>query len=152
MEYVKEHLLYDAGTGDFIWIAAPRGQTKLLGTVAGRIDSRGYRKISLKNSAYAAHRLAWAWVHNEEPPRFIDHIDRDKTNNVVSNLRDGTGSVNLMNRKFGAITGVKHYMGEKLGKNGVWRAYCRGVLYCGPDFFEACCVRKSAENRYWAGQ
>ena len=98
----------------------PLRPRQLAGAEAGRINNRGYRQISLLDKQYYAHRLAWAWVHNAEPPRFLDHIDRNKLNNAVDNLRDGTGSVNLVNRQFGAITGVKHNTGEKLGKNGRW--------------------------------
>jgi len=150
MEHLREHLEYDAETGVFVYIKSPAKRQDLVGTVAGIPNKAGYLRISIKRKMYLCHRLAWAWVHNEEPPRSIDHIDRNKANNAISNLRDGTGSVNLMNRQFGAITGVRHYTGPKLGKNGTWRAHCRGLLYNGPDFFEACCVRKSAENRYWA--
>lgn len=57
------------------------------GSRAGSILSKGYRHIRINKQAYYEHRLAWFYVHKEWPPNYIDHIDQDKSNNILSNLR-----------------------------------------------------------------
>jgi hypothetical protein len=47
----------------------------------------------------AAHRVIWKMITGEEPPRIIDHSDRDKGNNRWSNLRAATPAQNGANRE-----------------------------------------------------
>jgi hypothetical protein len=44
------------------------------------------------------HQYVWFLEHGERPPCEIDHIDGDKRNNRISNLRLATRAMNLMNR------------------------------------------------------
>ncbi|WP_353511490.1 HNH endonuclease signature motif containing protein [Escherichia sp. 10290] len=46
---------------------------------------------------YFAHRLAWLYVYGEWPKQEIDHIDRNRRNNAISNLRDVSRVVNALN-------------------------------------------------------
>jgi hypothetical protein len=56
---------------------------------AGTIDSsRGYRRIKVNGKIYSAHRLIWLFVHGTWPRHQIDHIDHDRLNNRIENLRD----------------------------------------------------------------
>ena len=82
----------------------------------------------------------------------IDHIDGNRENNVISNLRLVNNRENTMNRRkrndnTSGITGVSW------DKNaGKWQAYInkdgrRQPLGVFEDKFEAICTRKSAENR-----
>ena len=99
-ELAKSKLNYDPITGDFTW-KFRAGSTKN-GKAAGTINSKGYRKISQvidkKKYQLRAHRLAWFITHNELPKQQIDHIDEDKLNNAISNLRSCTQSQNKMNQ------------------------------------------------------
>lgn len=45
-----------------------------------------YFRVRFKNKSYLLHRLIYAY-HYGYLPKFIDHIDRDKTNNRIKNLR-----------------------------------------------------------------
>lgn len=68
-----------------------------------RISTWGYRLVRVcfrgKRYGILAHRLAWYIYKGVMPKGQIDHIDRDPTNNLESNLRDVTQSVNQHNRK-----------------------------------------------------
>ena len=69
-----------------------------VGTRAGTIDKDGYIIINLNKKKYKAHHLVWIY-HYDVFPNMIDHIDNDKKNNNIHNLRIATASQNQMNRK-----------------------------------------------------
>ena len=148
---VAEEIDYDPSSGIFVWKRQSHGRKS--GPV-GTKRKDGYKVIMVNGKQWLAHRLAWVLHHGEEPPAVIDHINRDKSDNRIENLRDGTNGVNEMNAKipsnsaFG-ISGVR-----RASKPGNFQAYFakRGAFksfYHGPDFFEACCARKSWESKYW---
>jgi hypothetical protein len=95
-EYVMDRLSYDPDTGEFRWRTAGNNRTKV-GSVAGHVGPEGYLRISLDGKRIMAHRLAWLIYHGEWPGSFIDHVDENKLNNRISNLRQATKSQNTMN-------------------------------------------------------
>lgn len=95
-ERLKELLWYSPETGSFTWLVTRPGTAKK-GTIAGRVNNKGYRHISVDGKRYAAHRLAWFYVYGKWPAYQIDHINRDKDDNSISNLRDVDQSTNLAN-------------------------------------------------------
>lgn len=69
------------------------------GDVAGTVDrSTGYVKVNFDGKVRLAHRLIWALCHGDQPPRQIDHIDCNRSNNTIENLRACTPTQNLINR------------------------------------------------------
>ena len=87
------------------------------GTPAGCKTEQGYVHLSIRNHVYKLHRLVYMMKHNIQDynslPRIIDHQDRDNTNNVMENLRDGStdtrnSCLNSRNRK---NLGVSKYIG-----------------------------------------
>lgn len=96
-EYLKSILDYDFDTGVFTWKVNKAQRTKI-GDVAGW-SYNGYREIEINNKKYKAHRLAWLYVHGEMPKNLIDHIDGDRSNNKISNLREATYQENSENYK-----------------------------------------------------
>ena len=93
IEALRSALSYDPVTGQFVWRTGHRA-----GREAGRINRRrGYRYIGLGGRCYMAHRLAWFYVHGRWPVADIDHINRDRTDNRLANLREATRTENLRN-------------------------------------------------------
>jgi hypothetical protein len=89
-----DYVQYNPETGVFRWKQS-RGPVRK-GQIAGSIN-HGYRRIKIKDKTYSAHRLAWYMVHGEWPENEIDHIDGNKDNNSIKNLRPATRSQNMMN-------------------------------------------------------
>lgn len=103
-DQVREALDYCASTGVFRWRKRVANtpphkawNTKYAGTVAGCLTNRGYREVSLFDRKYFAHRLAWAHFYGVWPTAEIDHIDGDKLNNAIANLREATRQQNQCN-------------------------------------------------------
>jgi hypothetical protein len=77
---VRLKLAYNESTGVFTW----RSSGKIAGYLAGQA---GRRQIEIDGVARYAHRLAWLYVHGEWPDGQIDHINGDKRDNRIANLR-----------------------------------------------------------------
>ena len=86
---------YSQETGMFFW-KVNRGNIKA-GTEAGTFDKHGYRQICLDRKFYFAHRLAWLFAYGQWPTGEIDHINRVRCDNRLSNLRTVTRSENCQN-------------------------------------------------------
>ena len=95
-EELKKYLRYDPEEGKFYHVQKRRGVrdvTKPVGTV-----DKDYLRIKLQNQLYRAHRLAWlhekGYVSDKE---VIDHINHDKLDNRIVNLRSVPQSINSKN-------------------------------------------------------
>ena len=85
----------------------------------------GYLKVSLgRGNIYLLHRLlALQFIPNPDNLDFIDHIDQNKTNNTLDNLRWASKSTNEKNktRRKDNTTGFKHiHLNKQEGKNGFY--------------------------------
>lgn len=89
-------LVYSAVTGIFRW-RVDRGGTARAGSIAGCINGKGYLVIGINGKLYLAHRLAWLYVHGVWPSDEIDHINRDRADNRIENLREATSAENKRN-------------------------------------------------------
>lgn len=97
LEKLREILHYDEVTGVFTWKRPTSKRTKA-GMEAGTAHSKGYLVIKIEGRLYFAHRLAWFYVYGSWPSKNLDHINRQKTDNRVVNLREVTNSENAQNR------------------------------------------------------
>lgn len=92
-----KHLLhYDPVTGLFTR-RVRTSQMNRAGEVAGTRTGIGYVRVSVDGKLYLAQRLVWLYVHGNLPAGDIDHIDGDKQNNKLENLREVSRSVNMQN-------------------------------------------------------
>jgi hypothetical protein len=94
---LKEVLDYNRETGVFTW-AVNVGSRAKKGRVTGCVNDRGYVLIQYKGKVYGAHRLAWLYVHGELPKHEIDHINHNKEDNSIANLRDVPHAENQRNK------------------------------------------------------
>lgn len=115
LEIVNERLSYDKNTGHFVWRANyGRGRA---GSIAGQVSGWGYIRIPIQRKKYAAHRLAWLVCYGEFPACQIDHIDGNKQNNAINNLRAVSPSLNqLYNEKPRANNKIGLLGVRKMGK------------------------------------
>ena len=115
----KLHELFDYKDGNLIWKIAKSRRVKA-GDIAGSLNEYGYIMIGFNGSVYRAHRLIY-FYHNGYFPLFIDHIDGNKSNNKIENLRSVTISQNAMNQKISTrnSSGVKGVMWHKRDKKWV---------------------------------
>lgn len=112
---LQELFNYDPGTGIFTYKIKPNFKFKV-GSVAGTIKKRGksagYCFIKIDGSLYQASRLAWMYVHGQDPGGLtVDHIDRNPSNNAIANLRLATLSQQSFNRSSNNSSGYRgvHY-------------------------------------------
>jgi hypothetical protein len=97
-ERLRALLDYDPATGIFTWKPRPPSSrsakifnSRCAGKVAGCPDVHGYIQITVERRNYKAHRLAWLWVHGSlSADKEVDHIDRNRANNAIDNLRLAT--------------------------------------------------------------
>ena len=96
LEYLRSLLNYDPDTGVFAW-RVTRSNVKA-GMRAGGLMQHGYRTISVVRHRYYEHRLVWLYVHERWPTLDIDHINGNRADNRLANLREVTRRVNLENQ------------------------------------------------------
>lgn len=94
-ERLREILDYNHETGVFTWLRA--SARRPVGSVAGTKWGRGYISILISPKKHSAHRLAWLFVHGRWPLSELDHINRNPSDNRISNLREATRSLNNRN-------------------------------------------------------
>jgi hypothetical protein len=148
---VKDLLHYCPKTGIFARLVTCGGQ--LPGSIPGRINSNGYRDISIDGRRYMAHRLAWFYVYGFYPRSEIDHINRIKSDNRIANLRLASRKQNCENvgkrqSNTSGITGVDLRYGK-------WRVrinhYGKSIFIGSFNTLEdAYLARIAAQNRFHA--
>lgn len=111
---------YDSDTGDLYQIKSTGG--KFAGSLAGWLCVNGYRYVSLNKRKYLAHRVIWCIVHGAWPTKDVDHINGERADNRIANLRLATRSQNLANQKISKrSSGFKGVSWHKRAQK--WMAY-----------------------------
>ena len=90
-------LNYDKDTGIFTWLKTT-SRLAMAGSVAGSLDRNGYLIIKVNGKKYKSHRLAWFYIYKCFPSLSIDHINNNKLDNRIANLREATQSQQSHNR------------------------------------------------------
>lgn len=150
-EEIADYLSYDAKTGSLTWIK-PSGKKILTGSSAGTITLTGYRKVRFKGSSYFAHRVAW-FLYYCNQPKEIDHINHDRLDNRISNLREVSRKENLRNKGLTKIN-RSGTMGVRWDKDrNRWRSSIKidgKLIHLGRYLkkIDAIAARKAAEIKY----
>lgn len=95
VERANHLLAYNSETDVFTWKVS-QGKARE-GSVAGTIQ-HGYRKLTIDREQIKMHRLAWFMHYGAWPSGQIDHINGDRLDNRIANLRDVSHSINMQNR------------------------------------------------------
>jgi hypothetical protein len=96
-ERLREIVDYNPETGEFTWKFCHRRRKNKDGKV-GHLSEAGYIQMYVDGVNTRAHRLAWLHFHGCHPSGYIDHINGDKADNRIANLRDVAPAVNSQNR------------------------------------------------------
>jgi hypothetical protein len=91
------HKLFVYKNGRLYWKVSNTNRIKV-GDIAGYITEHGYRKIRVEKKQEYEHRIVFL-MHHGFLPKHLDHIDGNKLNNKIENLREATHSQNMMNVK-----------------------------------------------------
>jgi len=169
-ELIRQFVEYNQNTGKFRWkTTSPDMFTAGIRTVEqkcamfnARLEGReaftadngqGYKSAVIRGFRTGAHRVAWAMHYGSWPKHTIDHINGDKTDNRIENLRDVTKSENCRNVSIGknnksGILGVRW----RESRN-TWEAdlrYNRKIVFYGryKCLGEAIQARRNAEAEY----
>ncbi|WP_081261091.1 HNH endonuclease signature motif containing protein [Sphingobium yanoikuyae] len=147
-----EHLdgLFADRSRDLVWRVNSWNRRYAGKEALKQVDYKGYRVGKLLEFTMAAHRVAWAIYHGEWPRDQVDHIDGDRSNNRIANLRLVDNSENLRNAKL-PVTNTSGHIGIGFHKRmGRWQAYiARGgrQVFLGyfTDIADAVKARETAE-------
>jgi len=126
---IRSLLDYDPDTGIFRWKVTGTGRK--VSQIAGGINNEGYLKIGINYRIYFAHRLAWL-IYYGYLPKELDHINRNKSDNRICNLRECNRSQNnantlpYKNRKYKGIC-----FDKRCGKYRVQIGYKKENYYLG---------------------
>lgn len=85
-EEISKQFIYDPSTG--LITRRIRASQMKAGSIAGtKSASDGYVKVRFNRRLILAHRMAWTLFYQESPIGFIDHINNDRSDNRINNLR-----------------------------------------------------------------
>lgn len=114
-------------------------------------NHQGYKRGQFQYKNLYAHRVVWLLHYGEWPKNTVDHINGDKTDNRIENLRDVTLKENAKNKPIrkDSRTGVcgvsirygKYYSTIKVGDKTVWLGYFDSL-------HDATIARKEAEVKF----
>ncbi len=152
LKRLKKMLSYDADTGVFRWRLSPRNRTKA-GDRAGYHNGQGYLMVSVDGYKFRLHHLAWAFTHGQFPVNQIDHINRVRDDNRITNLREACQVINMHNtsKRSDNTTGVTGVYFRKDTQKYFAQINSHGKTYRLGNFerFEdAVKARKEAESIY----
>lgn len=147
-EVVRQLLDYNPDNGVLTWRKRSRGwfknnrrwgtwNSRYAGKAAGSVwtsPKTGYqsRQIYILGKNKKEHRLIWMWMTGEYPPKQIDHINRDATDNRWSNIRSTKNISNNMNMSMNSsnTSGVSGVCWHKHAKKWVAKCEVNGVRHC----------------------
>lgn len=117
---VREYFTYS--DGDLFRVKASKYRPETLGKKFGGLTGTGYIQGWFRGKLYYLHHLVFIYHNHKLPCSFIDHIDGDRLNNRIENLRESTPQQNSFNSRPRAGSSSK-YKGISYDKRRrKWRA------------------------------
>lgn len=121
VERLRELLTYEPDAGVLRWRVGYGNA--FAGFVAGARTWAGYMAVGIDGEKFRAHRVAWALAHGAWPTQTIDHLDGDRCNNKLINLREVSQAVNMQNIRKPTARNTSGYLGVHWSvKHGGWMA------------------------------
>jgi hypothetical protein len=122
MDFETAKSLFDYQDGFLVWKKSI-GRVKA-GKKVETVNNRGYVMFQFQKKHYCAHRIIWL-LANGRMPNMIDHIDGNKQNNLLDNLREVDNTLNHWNewKRSTNKSGHKGVWWHKQSKR--WEAACR---------------------------
>jgi hypothetical protein len=111
VDEARQRFDYDPETGMLRWKVRAARNVKV-GDITGNKTTGGYLQIRWNYRNLSVHRIIWLMVHGEWPSEEIDHINGDRTDNRIVNLRCVSRRENLQNLKrhrSGCLPGAKRF-------------------------------------------
>ena len=153
-EHLRSILHYSPETGIFTRKISTAHRVKV-GDAAGCPRGDGYLQIAVLSRRYLVHRLAWLYVYGVWPEDQLDHVNRVRTDNRISNLREVTNKQNHQNKSKSSNNTSGHPGVVWHKRASKWQAQIMHnykLIHLG--YFsileEAIAARKAAEKIYWA--
>lgn len=149
LDVCNEFLSYDEETGLLFWKKQKGAAAK--DTQSGSMND-GYWTIRISGKLYNSHRIIWLMSYGYMPT-MIDHIDHDRSNNKLSNLREVSREENQRNMRLNKknVSGVCGVSFSKERQKWVAAIMINGkqtILGRFHSFDDAVCVRKEAEIKH----
>jgi hypothetical protein len=125
-EILKEYFEYDP-SGTLIRIKHSLGRGRL-DVIPTRVSNGGYLSYRFLNANHYVHRLIFLF-HHGYLPKYLDHINRNKLDNRIENLREATNSQNCVNIKL-LSNNTSGHVGVRYRKNArKWEVAVAGKYY-----------------------
>lgn len=118
LEVTRARFAYDPLSGLLTYRTSSPGHRA--GDRAGCLQSNGYRRVKIDGRSHYEHRVAWLLHYGAMPPEYIDHINGDKADNSIANLRTVAHRGNMQNFEVHRRGKRPGYHWDKL--HGKWRA------------------------------
>lgn len=122
-ERLREVLDYNPDMGVFVWKVRTSTSVRI-GDVAGTPTANGYLHIRIDRKHYYGHRLAWLCVYGTWPHGQIDHINGNRLDNRLVNLRDVPQKMNLENQRRAHSNSISGLLGVSPKRNR-WKSSIR---------------------------
>lgn len=131
-EALRRSFHYDPKTGSLLRKFST--MRSAVGSEASYTNNIGYRQAVFSGRIYSVHRIAWVMHFGLPPNGEVDHINGDRSDNRICNLRVATSCENNQNRRLSTRnkTGIKGVFLVKWNKTTRWRVsvgHSRGEYY-----------------------
>ena len=162
--YILEFLSYNPETGVLTWRPRSRGNfnsdnefgrwnTRYANKPAGGFDGHKYVQVRVNGKKELAHRVAWFLSYGEWPAEHIDHVNGNRSDNRLSNLRVVSCAENAKNRSLttqnsSGVVGVAWNNAKSVWQSQITVGGKQIHLGSFADFQSAVVARRNAEEEY----